>query len=152
MFYMVMLWFIFIAILKIILQNLCTCFYVNFVCLLVLSSASWSATLTLIDAGEGRGAIILLHRRITFSQHLNIQWTRDQLKTRVCLLWSNRKKTECSICLGLTWCPDKVQEHLFPNSEIEIFDVFCGFSSKLSYTYLSPCKNKIYEIPLKSRF
>ena len=28
-----------------------------------------------------------------------------------------------------SWQPDKVREHLFPNSEIEIYDNFYGFSS-----------------------
>ena len=29
-----------------------------------------------------------------------------------------------------SWQPDKVREYLFTNSKIEIFDDFCGFSSK----------------------
>ena len=41
-----------------------------------------------------------------------------------------KKQSALSVSV-LLWQPDEVREHVFPNSEIEIFDDFCGFLSKL---------------------
>ena len=75
------------------------------------------------------GAIIILCRKIVISLEPNLHWTSDQSINSSLSVAVQEKKKQSALSFSVeAWRPDEVREHLFPNSEIEIFIDFCRFS------------------------
>ena len=65
-------------------------------------------------------------RKIVISPEPDLRWTSDQSVNSSLSVAVQEKKTQRALSFSVeAWRPNEVQEHLFPNSEIEIFIDFC---------------------------
>ena len=77
------------------------------------------------------GINIILWRKITISQELNISWTSDQSVNSSLSPYVQKKKYDCSICLGLIMAArKKFKSTFFLYSKIEIYHNFADFQQK----------------------